>query len=64
MSCPPTHSDELAALLGQVDPEADLQAFSGIAASSCASAEALSERQREATDLLCSELLGSAEIVR
>lgn len=30
----------------------------------CRSAEALSVRQREAVDQICSELLGSAEIVR
>ena len=104
-------ADELQGLLSEIDAEADLEAFTQIAASSihrwagrhavwgyaakhnahqhrvllacmlrrcrlpatntrafvcshACSAEALSVRQREAVDQICSELLGSAEIVR
>ncbi|KAI3430402.1 hypothetical protein D9Q98_004997 [Chlorella vulgaris] len=51
-------------LLRGIDAEADLETFTETAASSVHSAEALSARQREAVDQICSELLGSAEIVR
>ncbi|KAI7845759.1 hypothetical protein COHA_000673 [Chlorella ohadii] len=57
-------ADELQGLLSEIDAEADLEAFTQVAASSVHSAEALSARQREAVDQICSELLGSAEIVR
>lgn len=68
-ACPPClpsafPTGELEELLGQIDAEADLHAFTRGAAGSVESADALSARQREAVDQLCNELLGSAEIVR
>ncbi|PSC67166.1 sulfur stress regulator [Micractinium conductrix] len=57
-------ADELQQLLDQIDAASDLESFTETAASSVQSADVLSSRQREAVDQLCSELLGSAEIVR
>ncbi|KAL4422671.1 hypothetical protein ABPG75_008868 [Micractinium tetrahymenae] len=57
-------ADDLQELLSQIDAESDLDAFTQTAASSVHSADALSARQREAVDQMCSELLGSGEILR
>lgn len=57
-------ADDLQELLSQIDADSDLEAFTQTAASSVHGADALSARQREAVDQICSELLGSAEILR
>ncbi len=56
--------DALERLLGQVDPEGDLEAFWQVAASAAATGGALSARQAETLDQISRELMASPHIVR